>query len=662
MFSVRGRRPRRLLAALGSAALVTATLAAATGAPAAADPLPAPYSGAAHGDLVNLTAELAGFSLAEVYVGHSEVTADSAAATGPKVRSTSSNVELGLLGTSLPIDSQEATAPPTSDPARETLIPLDLSPLANVQAIRGDTYAAYVSDTQCVPATQGVRLLGSAQTDLAGLTVLGVPGVGTVAEADASFVRNATALVDGPSGGSAVVSGSETTLGDIRLLDGQAVVKVDKPVRITTTSDGTTGRSAITNHLVTVELAGGTVIDIPVDGGPIDIPINLGGLLIDLSVRAFAPTTQVNGAAVTSTLDAIVGIDLTIGAGLTELVDLHLGVGQMSASAHAPAGGVECGGGGTPPPGDDDRDDDGLTNDDETDNHGTDPDDPDTDNDGLEDGEEVNEHGTNPLDPDTDDDCLNDGAEVRGGSDPLDAADPGGVVCDDDRDDDGLTNDDETNDHGTDPDDPDTDGDGLTDGDEVNEHGTDPLDPDTDGDGLTDGAEVNGPTNRYPRCETDPLDRDTDNDRLNDGHEVAGIRMRQRVTTRGGVTRRIGMVRPNPCDRDTDNDRLADGAEVRGFRINQRVVTKRNGSGYVLRKRSTNPMHRNTDRDGIGDRAEITGARNRRHGGRASDPTHFDTDRGRIGDGREVRNGSDPTDIRSTPRYPRGNRAAGLVG
>ena len=89
---------------------------------------------------------------------------------------------------------------------------------------------------------------------------------------------------------------------------------------------------------------------------------------------------------------------------------------------------------------------------------------------------------------------------------------PERVAVDDDPDDDGLTNDEE-DEEGTDPVDPDTDDDGLTDGEEVNDHGTDPADPDTDDDGLTDGEEVNDHG-------TDPLDPDTDDGGTSDGVEV----------------------------------------------------------------------------------------------------------------------------------------------
>ena len=194
-----------------------------------------------------------------------------------------------------------------------------------------------------------------------------------------------------------------------------------------------------------------------------------------------------------------------------------------------------------------DSDGDGLTNENETDVHGTDPNDIDTDDDDLTDYEEVMVTNTDPLDSDSDNDTLLDGAEVNlygtnplsndtdgdgltdsqevlfFGSDPLvfdaDADsdswywfqdcndsnpqvhpgmseylngidencdgnwDEGFNVTDSDNDD--LADYPEYHIYGTNWTNPDTDGDNLTDGDEVLIHGTDPLVPDADAD--TDG-------------------------------------------------------------------------------------------------------------------------------------------------------------------------------
>ena len=631
---LRQRRVRRSLTAAGTSALLAIGFAAgfsapATGAPSPAAAPPGPYSASAHGDIVDLDVDLLAGDLVGVKVGHSEVVSDTALT--PKVVSTSSNVEIGLGGSPQPVDSQVATAPPSSDPPEETLLPLDLSPLADVQAIRGNTAAQFISVDECPPAVAGLRLLGTSRTRLAGATVLGADGLGSLVDAEASETIVGTALVDVPGGNSVVLSSAEATIGDIELLGGQAVVKVSKPVRLTAASNGTTGTSAVTNHLVTVELGGGTVIDIPVDGGAIDIPISLAGLLVDLKVRAFAPSETVTGAAVTATLDAVVGIDLTVNLGAQEVADVHLGVGQLSASAKAPAGGVDCDG-----PLDDDADDDGLTDDEEENETHTDPLDPDTDDDGLSDGEEVHDTDTDPLDPDSDDDCALDGEEVDAGTDPNDGnSTPPGADCD-------------------------SDDDGLTDDEEENDTHTDPLDPDTDNDCLSDGEEVYGTRNtKYNNEPTDPLDKDTDNDKLTDCQEIRGVRVKQKVTPyRQSSAQVIGKVRTDPNDRDTDNDGLGDGREVKGININERIVFKHNGRSYLLGIRSTNPLRQDTDRDGLGDKVEVTGSANKRHRRRSSDPAHWDTDRGRIGDAAEVRAGSDPSDIRSGPSNPRATAGA----
>ena len=97
---------------------------------------------------------------------------------------------------------------------------------------------------------------------------------------------------------------------------------------------------------------------------------------------------------------------------------------------------------------------------------------------------------------------------------------PERVAVDDDPDDDGLTNDEEDQ-EGTDPVDPDTDDDGLTDGEEVNDHGTDPLDPDTDDGGTSDGVEVMDGTEPVSTPEDDAANRVDGADRVETSVEVS---------------------------------------------------------------------------------------------------------------------------------------------
>ena len=151
-----------------------------------------------------------------------------------------------------------------------------------------------------------------------------------------------------------------------------------------------------------------------------------------------------------------------------------------------------------------------------------------------------------------------------------------------DTDSDGLSDDAEVRRYRTDPRKRDTDRDGLRDGDEVRRYKTNPRKSDTDGDDLTDAAEVR-------RYRTDPRKRDTDRDGLRDGDEVR-------------------RYKTNPRKSDTDGDDLTDAAEVSRYRTDPRKRdTDRDGlrDGDEVRRYKTNPRERDSDGDGWGDRVEV---------------------------------------------------------
>ncbi|HJQ04930.1 MAG TPA: binary toxin-like calcium binding domain-containing protein [Nocardioides sp.] len=690
-------RPRALT--LTGTALVTAAgLTLAASGSAHAQPLPAPYDGLAHGDLVslNLNAPALGLSVAGAAIGHSKATVDSTLASG-NAKAESANLDANLLGgLSLPVDTASATAPPKSDPAARTLLPVDLGALANVGVISGDEYADYGSGTTCPTANgTGDRVYSDALTTLAGVTLLSVPVAGNVATVGASSQR-ATTKVDAAG---SVVSTLTTNVAPISLLGGAVTVKVSSPVVLKATSDGTTGTAGFQDPPTVTVTVNGSDINVPLNGTPLSISLPAAlSAIADLKVTAFSPTNQSSGAHGEADLQELLRIQLNVASLLgSPLVALDLGVAPMHVTADAPTGGVEC-----VPSTTKDTDGDGLTDAQEA-QLGTDPNNPDTDGDGLNDGTEVNTTHTDPKKADTDGDGVNDGDEVSGAknttygsapTDPLNAdsdgdgltdgqeittygtnpnnvdTDGGGAPdgaevlvdhtnplnpADDvttDSDSDGLTDSQEQV-LGTDPHNADTDGDGLNDGTEVNTTHTDPTKADTDGDGLNDGTEVN-------TTHTDPTKADTDGGGVNDGTEVAAgtdpNNAADDVTVDSdgdGLTDlQEAQLGTDPTKADTDGDGISDGNEV-------------HGPISLYPTCHTNPLAKDTDGDGLGDGREVKGIslsqkvfRNRgtsavfvRIGTVRTNPCKKDTDGDGLTDYREVTGSRIPTRVIRTKKH-----------
>ncbi|MCR1772863.1 binary toxin-like calcium binding domain-containing protein [Nocardioides daeguensis] len=624
-----------------------------------AAPLPARYAADAHADLVSLQSDLVGNPLANVYVGHSQVQVDSnggledpeggqAVPAAARVHAESSNVDVQLLSNNPTIttDSTEAIAPPPADPAQKELLDVPLGPIADVGLLHGDVSADYVSDGSCPALVGGSRVLGTSRTDTAGVSLLGVPGlpVANVGQVGASHVETRTELVDVAGAGDAVRSTAVLDVAPVHLLGGLVTIKVASPVVITAESDGVNPPTvSSSNPTAQVFVAGLKFADLTSDGASVPINVPLALVNVSLNLALFQPTATIDPATRTASLDlgAVLGVDLNVSTGIapftTDIVDLHLGVGQMGVTATAPAGGVECA---TPAASVITAPTTGATLTDATPTiTGT-----------AQPGSTVTlviDGGTPvqvPVDntghwthtPTTD---LADGSHT--------------VTVDGDANGAGT---DDTVTFTTDAPGPgtgagaDTDGDGIPDSDEA-QHGTDPKDADTDDDGLTDGQELSGATGCVTASgvhgPTDPRRPDTDGDGLSDGKEVNGTDLAQTYSATAGKPRKkrtIGLVRTNPCLQDTDGDLLTDLQEVKGIKIGQRIVrSKANGGPYKIKVRMTDPTRKDTDGDGLSDYDEVTGAKNKRFKKRKSDPTVADTDWGGGRDGQEVRSKHDPS-------------------
>jgi len=290
---------------------------------------------------------LLGQSLAGVAIGHALSTVDSALATDNSVSETA-NVDIALGGTPVPVDKVTTTAPPKSDPASGTLLPVDLAPVATVGAITGDPYADFGSKISC-PSTAATQLLSDTTTTVAGVTLAQLPLPSpldlTVAQVGASEVHTTTKLVEnaGNPGHWDVRSESSNEVGDVSLLSGAVQVHVASPVTTFANSDGTTGTAGYTTVPTVSVTVGAQVIDIPLNGQPQSIPVSIPGLNISLSVTAFSPTDLSTGAVGEADLDDVVTIDLVVSPTIgPEIANVHLGLAGQKVMAVAPTGGVEC--------------------------------------------------------------------------------------------------------------------------------------------------------------------------------------------------------------------------------------------------------------------------------------------------------------------------------
>lgn len=336
----------RVLATSTTLALLSGLTALSLATPAAvAAPLPAPYSASAHGDLVELSANIAGLGdLAAVKIAHSSATADSNPTLVDNSVAESKNVEAAVAGFPIPVDTATATAPPSEDPPSRALLAVPLAPIATVGAITGDVVANYTGTNSCVPAVGGERLLGDSITDLAGVTLATVPGFGSLASVGASQMRTTTKLVDDAAGGSDVVSTSTTSVGDINLLGTAVQIDVSSPVTLRATSDGTTGTAGfVITPTVSVTIAGvPDPILIPLDGNPVDL--NVPALpLADVTITGFNPNNTSSGSTGSATLQSLLRVQVDILPLIgPPLASVDLSLVPMSVAATVPTGGVEC--------------------------------------------------------------------------------------------------------------------------------------------------------------------------------------------------------------------------------------------------------------------------------------------------------------------------------
>ncbi|WP_157953206.1 hypothetical protein [Nocardioides allogilvus] len=139
------------MASLTTLALVPGLAAVSLAAPAAAEQLPASYSGSTHSDIEDITVLLGGANETHVISGHATTAVDSDATV--KSAATASNLDPAVLGTSIPIEEYHSEQPAGPAADSGTFLPVtELAPAVSLEAGSGATSAAWAGDLACVPA------------------------------------------------------------------------------------------------------------------------------------------------------------------------------------------------------------------------------------------------------------------------------------------------------------------------------------------------------------------------------------------------------------------------------------------------------------------------------------------------------------------------------
>lgn len=366
-------RMRRVLPTALAAGLLVLCVPLAS-VPAQADPVPAPYSGGGHADIatadVSVTSPLLAdalddSSLTDVTVGHAKVRADSGAS--PRTRAESANLEADLLGGSVTRDDLSATAPPDATYDHALADP-SVPGLLTTKDLYGSGQANWAGDTACVtgkPLAKATTTLTSATLGDLELPLSSIPTLTdqtlTLAKVGAGTTTTTTELV---AHGSTNDVRTTTTahLATTELLGGLVKLDVANPTLVAR-SDGSAGTTSYNDPVVSLTAdtdADGTddvtIPDVKADSGtslPLTVPViddPLAGTLtatVDLTVNDDSPT--ISGANASVELPAVVSVEVTLSAtglisGLLgdDVASVSMDLLPLSASATAPAGGVEC--------------------------------------------------------------------------------------------------------------------------------------------------------------------------------------------------------------------------------------------------------------------------------------------------------------------------------
>lgn len=275
-----------------------------------------------------------------------------------------------LLDTAVDLQSTRASAPPSEDTG-EVLLEVPGDPLLGLDVITTRAAANWVSDTECVAATEPLSLADQFAADA---TVLGIGEGQAIVDVDPgddgavdSEAMTSLPEIDGAVGQRAIAASVSTRIAGAELLHGIVApgeslvsVQVTQAPNYTVQASGLPGGASVTGDdpIVQVSIAGQNAVTL--EAGEVEqetlVGLVLGDLLSGLDpllqplqpvVRVSIPKTQtVDPNGLTASVDAaLLKVELlppeTSGLeGPLAVVELA----PMTASVTAPEGGINCGG------------------------------------------------------------------------------------------------------------------------------------------------------------------------------------------------------------------------------------------------------------------------------------------------------------------------------
>jgi uncharacterized repeat protein (TIGR01451 family) len=335
----------RPAAFFGTAALVATTCGAFVVSAPVALAATGSFSGSAAADLVHLDAVNIPGTIDIANLKVAPVTSAASTATTPRVTSHATNANLNLFSgqvdQNLLVDALQTALPDHATGVHAELLSVPAAPLLTATVASADAHSRWHADGSCVtngPISTSISKVADAV--VLPDSPLGGDGVALTNSADPTgAVVSATSLglVKQPASAAnyAVRSTSSTQVTSVSLLGGAVVVEVVTAPKVVATATGVAGTSTVVLTQPVLKINGQLLIS-----GETIKPLNIpGSPVIELTAGNLSKTIAGDGTTATGTgnLLTLKILDVTDTFTLASVT-----IGDVTATAHAPAGGVNC--------------------------------------------------------------------------------------------------------------------------------------------------------------------------------------------------------------------------------------------------------------------------------------------------------------------------------